>query len=793
MPTTTGSSHLEKGEGYDRNISSGGFDTYMADRKRENLSRVIPQLFPDRIPRFLDFACGTGRITQLMEQMAEQSFGVDVSESMVEQARRKCTRTTFIIRDLTRDESPVESVDLVSAFRFFGNAQDELRASALLAINRILVGGGYLILNNHRNPLSIRNLMLRPSGRMPLVDLSYGKLKKLLKDAGFRIVRGYGIGFWVIAYRHERPEILTSRVAPTSGEDLRISPPPGVLPRYVDRRPEGSRIKPCHPTRRYLTVMMQDHPRSTIPDPYEPAAIPDGVPRRVRHGRSALRILYTHRTRGVGAEGAHIMGMVEAFRESGHEVEVDCLPGCDPFVKNLAPPGGRRALGSARRPEGGPRPMAGGRLPPDRGPFPPVRVRGGGAALQRPAALAARSEAAATEPDFVYERYSLGNFAPALLCRMLRIPLVVEINDSVVIERSRPLSLPRVKRMLERRILSSADLVITVSRRFEAQILEAFPRLPRGQDPGPAQRGLGGSLPGHPRRGRGGPTRPIGPGPSDRAGERGPVPPMARTGPADRGHGGRGEGEGPGVPVHRRRAGEGRGHGGRSSGRGGGPGRLHRHGPARPRPRIPGPPGRRRHPLRRRARLSHEIDGIHGHGAARASRPTCRTSARCWKTAAPAGPSGPGTWPTCAAAWWRCWRIGRAPGRWDGAAASTCSPISPGPDTPARSWRPSAGADPAPDATHAHPHPHDPLPQRPTAPPRGLRARPHGAFHPQGRPPMDRGGARPLLPQAPLQDRRDLRRASPACPATRSPGDIPSTIRATWSPPRWGCASTGPG
>ena len=71
-----------------------------------------------------------------------------------------------------------------------------------------------------------------------------------------------------------------------------------------------------------------------------------------------MRILYTHRTQGVGAEGAHIMGMVEAFREAGHEVEVDCLPGCDPSRRDGAaeagPAAGGPAAGGPRR-QGGPR------------------------------------------------------------------------------------------------------------------------------------------------------------------------------------------------------------------------------------------------------------------------------------------------------------------------------------------------------------------------------------------------------------------------------------------------------
>jgi hypothetical protein len=40
-----------------------------------------------------------------------------------------------------------------------------------------------------------------------------------------------------------------------------------------------------------------------------------------------MRILYTHRTQGVGAEGVHIMGMVDAFKELGYTVEMDGPPG----------------------------------------------------------------------------------------------------------------------------------------------------------------------------------------------------------------------------------------------------------------------------------------------------------------------------------------------------------------------------------------------------------------------------------------------------------------------------------
>jgi hypothetical protein len=43
-----------------------------------------------------------------------------------------------------------------------------------------------------------------------------------------------------------------------------------------------------------------------------------------------MNILYHHRTRGIGAEGAHIMGIVEAMRSKGFNVTILSVPGADP-------------------------------------------------------------------------------------------------------------------------------------------------------------------------------------------------------------------------------------------------------------------------------------------------------------------------------------------------------------------------------------------------------------------------------------------------------------------------------
>lgn len=175
--------------------------------------------------------------------------------------------------------------------------------------------------------------------------------------------------------------------------------------------------------------------------------------------------MYTHRTQGVGAEGAHIKGMYEAFRDLGHEMEMNCLPGCNPVDRPPAGPAGSRP---ARRPL--------------------IRRILGMVAERAPQIVFEAFEIAYNlillaqlgirllrfRPHLVYERYSLNTFAPSLLCRLLRTRHVLEVNDSVVIERSRPLSLKRPAAVLEGYCLRSSDLSITITSRFKELIVRRF-------------------------------------------------------------------------------------------------------------------------------------------------------------------------------------------------------------------------------------------------------------------------------------------------------------------------------
>ncbi|HYL21853.1 MAG TPA: class I SAM-dependent methyltransferase [Gemmatimonadales bacterium] len=208
--------HLDKGGDYDAALARDAFDAFISAREQALVYDLVRSLFPYGVPRYLDFACGTGRIARVVEPLAVRSWGVDVSETMLVEARSKCRRTTFLRRDLTREAAGIEPVQLVTAFRFFGNAQQQLRQEAIGAIRQVLSPGGVLMLDNHTNPWTLRRglrRLMRRSDEELVGDLHYWKLRRLLVAAGFRIVATRGIGFWIARARFAEPRMLWSPAA----------------------------------------------------------------------------------------------------------------------------------------------------------------------------------------------------------------------------------------------------------------------------------------------------------------------------------------------------------------------------------------------------------------------------------------------------------------------------------------------------------------------------------------------------------------------------------------------------
>lgn len=174
-----------------------------------------------------------------------------------------------------------------------------------------------------------------------------------------------------------------------------------------------------------------------------------------------MRILYHHRTRGREVEGVHIRGVVNALRGLGHEVTVLSFPGADPELEQQHPsgtsaPNGRGRLGAlvSRMP---------GVL------FEMLELGYNLVTLVR-----LRRAFARLRPQLVYERYSLFLCATVWMARRRGIPVILEINDSALVERVRPLWLKSLARRIEHWCLRNATGLVFISGYFQQQAETAY-------------------------------------------------------------------------------------------------------------------------------------------------------------------------------------------------------------------------------------------------------------------------------------------------------------------------------
>lgn len=157
----------------------------------------------------MDFACGTGRWTSVLERHFKETLGVDVSGQMVAAARKKCSKAEFIVTDITSDnvDSRLDNrkFDVITAFRFYKNAEKPLRRAVTETIPKYLKDNGLFIFDLHLNTFSfmgmlaciIRSLRLyRPLGLTNLTvrTISLHAIRKLFKNSPLEIIDYYGMG-----------------------------------------------------------------------------------------------------------------------------------------------------------------------------------------------------------------------------------------------------------------------------------------------------------------------------------------------------------------------------------------------------------------------------------------------------------------------------------------------------------------------------------------------------------------------------------------------------------------------
>lgn len=189
-------SHLQKGPKY-----HAGFERLPGRRMVWRAEQEFLDEFGRREGPFelhVDFAGGTGRIASALEPFCRAQIVLDVSERMLAVARRHLRKARIVcadFRDVGRRLVPPDGADLVTAFRFFPNAQPALRDDAMAFIAGILRPRGHLVCNNHRNFWSVPYV----GGRLALSrhytgGMTNKTMVRLAARHGLALVRTYSVG-----------------------------------------------------------------------------------------------------------------------------------------------------------------------------------------------------------------------------------------------------------------------------------------------------------------------------------------------------------------------------------------------------------------------------------------------------------------------------------------------------------------------------------------------------------------------------------------------------------------------
>jgi SAM-dependent methyltransferase len=185
---------------YESNVyADDSYDSCIWELEKEILAIEIGLIKKKEI-KYFDFACGTGRIISYMESLADESTGIDVSENMLNIAKSKVQKAQLFLCDLiTNDIINDKLYDLITAFRFFLNAQDDLRTKIMPLLSAKLNNDGIIIFNIHGNSFSFHLLpvILGRLGikKVKLNHLSYFKTLKLINNSNLNLIRVYGVGF----------------------------------------------------------------------------------------------------------------------------------------------------------------------------------------------------------------------------------------------------------------------------------------------------------------------------------------------------------------------------------------------------------------------------------------------------------------------------------------------------------------------------------------------------------------------------------------------------------------------
>ena len=180
-----------------------------------------------------------------------------------------------------------------------------------------------------------------------------------------------------------------------------------------------------------------------------------------------VNILFHHRTRGRGAEGVHIRGVVKGLRQLNNHVDILSLPGAEPEAEE--------AKATEEKISPTPTKKSSFSILSDLTKHVPEFVfELFELAFNLIAVIRLRKTVKEKNITLIYERYSLFMFASVWWAKRQNLPIVLEINDSCQVQRVRSLTFKKLAAKIERWIFKNATGLVFISTRFKDVAEQAY-------------------------------------------------------------------------------------------------------------------------------------------------------------------------------------------------------------------------------------------------------------------------------------------------------------------------------